>query len=167
AVFEVGFGTGLNAFLAMEYARQSPHRFTYTTVEAFPLERSIWSLLNYASDSAHRTQFHALHECPWNQPVPLMENFVLTKVGELIQNAYPKPGSVDVIFFDAFAPGKQPELWEPDVLARMAEGLRAGGVFVTYSAKGQLKRDLRALSLAVETLPGPPGKKEMTRAVKM
>ena len=80
---------------------------------------------------------------------------------------YPsKPGHFDLVYYDAFAPNKQPEMWDPDVLCKTAESLSAGGMIVTYTAKGQLKRDLKSLGLEVETLTGPPGKKEMIRAVK-
>jgi tRNA U34 5-methylaminomethyl-2-thiouridine-forming methyltransferase MnmC len=165
-ILEVGFGTGLNALLTLAYALQSPISFTYTAIDPFPLGKDIWSVLNYPHDEASRSFFHQLHACPWNETVAVTTNFRLLKVKDLLQNTALADDFFDVIFFDAFAPSKQPEMWTVPVLATVTKAIRAGGVYVTYSAMGQLKRDLRALGLIVETLPGPPGKKQMIRARK-
>lgn len=162
-IFEVGFGTGLNAWLSHQIARSENLRMTYTSIEAFPLQREVWTQLNYAPEDK---SFHALHQASWNSDVPIDEHFTLHKVGGKLEESV-MPQAVDIIFFDAFAPVKQPELWTYPVLERVCGSLVTNGVFVTYCAKGQLKRDLRSLDLRVETLPGPPGKKEMVRAVRL
>lgn len=164
-IFEVGFGTGLNAFLTMQLAKSRPSINTvYTTIEAFPLGREVWSQLNYAASD--REDFNQLHESEWEQFVRISHNFVLGKKRITLQEIT-LTESFDVIYFDAFAPNKQPEMWEIPVLEKVVAAMKAGSVFVTYCAKGQLKRDLKSLGLTVETLAGPPGKKEMVRALKI
>ena len=156
----MGFGTGLNAWLTIQLARQERLHVTYLSIEAYPIQREVWSQLNYApQDDA----FKLLHEAPWNTSLAIDEHFTLHKIhGKLEEQSMP-PG-VDVIFFDAFAPSKQPEMWSFAILEKVCTAMSASGVFVTYCAKGQLKRDLRALGLSLDTLQGPPGKKEMVRA---
>jgi tRNA U34 5-methylaminomethyl-2-thiouridine-forming methyltransferase MnmC len=163
-VFEVGFGTGLNALLAYEYSQSSGIPLVYHTLEAYPLPREVWSQLNYGDSRGMRDSFETLHNAPWNEIYGMSENFSLYKILRKLGETALKAGSFDVVFFDAFAPSKQPDMWTMDVLAKVCEAIAPGGIFVTYCAKGQLKRDLRALGMDVETLPGPPGKKEMVRA---
>lgn len=110
--------------------------------------------------------FLKLHAASWSDEVMVLNNFTLAKKKIKVQEWSPGREQFDLVYFDAFSPGKQPEMWEPSVLKRVEQGMKAGAVFVTYCAKGQLKRDLKSLGLLVETLPGPPGKKEMVRAVK-
>lgn len=162
SILEVGFGTGLNALLAWQYAREHNIAVHYTTLEPFPLERSTWSKLNYGDRDPER--FAMIHEAVWESEVTLEPAFTLLKRNTSLQEVR-LTHPYDIIFFDAFAPSVQPELWTADMLKKVRETLRAGGVFVTYSAKGQLKRDLLALGLTVEVLPGAPGKKEMVRAM--
>ena len=165
-IFEVGFGTGLNAFLAAQFASTNNINIHYTSIEAFPLEKEIWSKLNYASGESESKLFARLHDVSWDIETALQENFtLLKKTGSLLQERLPTD-SYDVIFFDAFAPSKQPEMWELGVLEKVIKSMKSPAVFATYCARGQLKRDLKTLGLKVETLPGPPGKKEMVRAIK-
>jgi tRNA U34 5-methylaminomethyl-2-thiouridine-forming methyltransferase MnmC len=154
-IFEVGFGTGLNALLAA----LSNRKINYTSVEAFPLEEEIYSQLNYEPKDL-------LLELHRNQQLQT-PNFKLNKLHTTLESISLQPSSFDIIFFDAFAPSKQPAMWEFPMIKKVCDSLTSGGLFVTYSAKGQLKRDLRSLGLDVETLPGPPGKKEMVRAKKL
>jgi tRNA U34 5-methylaminomethyl-2-thiouridine-forming methyltransferase MnmC len=164
-IFEVGFGTGLNALLTLQQALRSGSEIFYTSIEAFPLERDIWSALNYA-DADTQAYFELLHTAAWNEQVSILPNFHITKLNTILQAVSLQTSSFDVVYYDAFAPNKQPEMWELPLLIKVADSLTSGGVFVTYCAKGQLKRDLRSLNLKVETLEGPPGKKEMVRALK-
>lgn len=165
SIFEVGFGTGLNAWLTHQFAASHGVHVDYVTIEAYPLPYEVWSQLNYAQPPDD--VFAALHQAPWNTPVLIDEAFELTKLRRMLEEG-PLPGQgFDVVYYDAFAPGKQPALWTFDVLEKVCKLLTPSGVFVTYCAKGQLKRDLRALGLVTETLPGPPGKKEMVRATRM
>ncbi|MEO5976749.1 MAG: tRNA (5-methylaminomethyl-2-thiouridine)(34)-methyltransferase MnmD [Chryseolinea sp.] len=166
SIFEVGFGTGLNAWLAWRFARARAINMTYTSIESFPLEESIWKQLNYVKDEADKSLFASLHESAWDITVRLDDGFSLHKMNIKLEDATVEPNSIDVIFYDAFAPSKQPDMWTFAILQKTVSVLRKGGVFVTYCAKGQLKRDLKSLNLVTEGLPGPPGKKEIIRATK-
>lgn len=166
-VFEVGFGTGLNAWLTGVRSLETGKRIRYTSLETFPLPAELWHQLNYAFGNDTQELFTKIHETEWEKEVQLLPTFSLKKVKQEVQLFQFDPSSVDVVFFDAFAPNKQPELWELHVLEKIVYAMSSDSVFVTYCAKGQLKRDLKALGLTVETLPGPPGKKEMVRALKI
>ena len=167
-IFEVGFGTGLNAWLSLVWAEQYRVPVLYHTIEPFPLEKVIYSQLNYievdTSIYHYAPYFLRLHEYPWNEGRIFSEYFNMKKDQTTLEEAVLYPS--DIVFYDAFAPSKQPELWTKDILAKVVKAMNPGGVFVTYCAKGQVKRDLAGLGLEVETLPGPPGKKEMVRAIK-
>ncbi|MFZ6012415.1 MAG: tRNA (5-methylaminomethyl-2-thiouridine)(34)-methyltransferase MnmD [Bacteroidota bacterium] len=165
-VFEVGFGTGLNALLTLQEIAGTKRKIRYTAVEAFPISLELSMQLNYASSVEAKELFRKLHTALWDRDEMITTNFSLLKLKTTLQEFAVKPSSYDIIFFDAFAPGKQPDMWELPVLRKVAQSMKPGSVFVTYCAKGQLKRDLKTLGLAVETLAGPPGKKEMIRAVK-
>ena len=159
-IFEVGFGTGLNAWLTHEVAIAAHLKVKYFTVEAFPLQREVWTQLNYAPGD---DTYSWLHETPWDVQVLKDDAFTMEKRKGKLEDVI-VPEFVDIIYFDAFAPSKQPELWTLEVLEKVCSKLQPDGFLVTYCARGQLKRDLRTLGLLVETLPGPPGKKEMVRA---
>ena len=168
-ILEVGFGTGLNALLTLQHRLIGSTKILYESLEAFPIEQETVSQLNYPeilnfSDSEE--YFAQLHQSSWDKKVEITSNFSLLKRHVKIQDMELGSEEFDVIYFDAFAPSKQPELWELTVLRKVEQSMKPGAVFVTYCAKGQLKRDLKSLRLLVETLPGPPGKKEMVRAVK-
>jgi len=168
-IFEVGFGTGLNAWLSLIWAEQYKVPVLYHTIEPFPLQEEVYKQLNYTEvdDSIYHYApfFQVLHEAPWNKGDIVTEYFNMKKDEVTLEDAILYPS--DDGFYDAFAPNKQPELWTKEMLAKAVDTLNPGGVLVTYCAKGQLKRDLKELGLQVETLPGPPGKKEMTRAWKV
>lgn len=167
-VFEVGFGTGLNAWLTLVWAEQNQIPVLYHCIEPFPLSEEIYSQLNYIDQNDgiwhYHKYFEALHKLPWNEGGPVSEYFNFKKDQTTLQDAQLYPA--DIVFFDAFAPSKQPELWAFEQLKKVSEAMKAGGLFTTYSASGQLKRDLKSLGLLVENPPGPPGKKEMTQGWK-
>lgn len=168
-ILEMGFGTGLNAILTADYASKEQISISYDTLEAYPLEASIVSKLNYPDllqDNSLKEQFSALHSSPWNEEVIINLHFTLHKVHQKIEDFSLENQYYDIVFFDAFAPNKQAELWTSAILEKCYKSLKARGIFVTYCAKGQLKRDLKSIGLEVQTLTGPPGKKEMVRAVK-
>jgi tRNA U34 5-methylaminomethyl-2-thiouridine-forming methyltransferase MnmC len=162
-IFEVGFGTGLNALLTFQYAVQNQLRIRYVTLEPFPLPESVWSELNY--ETGKQEHLRALHECSWENEMILAPQFKILKLKATLDEVA-LDDHYDLIYFDAFAPLVQPELWAFKSLKKVTSKLNRPGVFVTYSARGQLKRDLKDLELIVETLPGPPGKNEMVRASK-
>jgi tRNA U34 5-methylaminomethyl-2-thiouridine-forming methyltransferase MnmC len=165
-ILEIGFGTGLNALLSFQKGRELQVRINYATIEAYPLSKELWSRLNYVDSLGDKEIFECMHDLSWDVEHEVSNAFVLKKYYVALQDATLLPETFDVIYFDAFAPAKQPEMWTIDLLRKVTESLRVGGIFVTYCAKGQLKRDLKALGYTVETIPGPPGKKEMVRGVK-
>lgn len=164
SILEIGFGTGLNALLAWQFATQNRLATVYTTLEPFPLPQDVWCQLNYGQQDNATEPFSALHHAAWDAQMFLSEEFVLHKIKNTLEQS-DLAERYDVIFYDAFAPSVQPELWNFESLRKVITTLNAGGVFVTYSARGQLKRDLKTLGLTVETLAGPPGKKEMVRGL--
>ncbi len=167
SIFEVGFGTGLNALLSLQEIFTLPVKINYTSLEAFPLEKEIWSQLNYADTLKLTEYYHRMHESAWDEKVNITNNFNLLKILGTLQHVNLIRPSYDLIFFDAFAPNKQAEMWTLPILEKVVHCMSQGGVFVTYCAKGQVKRDLKSLGLTVQTLPGPPGKMEMVRALKL
>jgi tRNA U34 5-methylaminomethyl-2-thiouridine-forming methyltransferase MnmC len=166
-ILEVGFGTGLNALLALIHADKIDRKISFSTLEAFPLHENTWSQLNYGNDSPDiKRKFIALHKAAWGNNVAITTHFNLEKIETTLQNAFLSSDSYDLVFYDAFAPGKQPEMWELPLLEKVVMAMNKGSVFVTYCAKGQLKRNLRSLLLSVESPTGPPGKLQMVRATK-
>jgi tRNA U34 5-methylaminomethyl-2-thiouridine-forming methyltransferase MnmC len=165
-ILEVGFGTGLNALLTLQYALTHKLIIHYTTVEAFPVEENVWSKLNYTESTDSRIWFQKLHHANWDEWINISPEFQIRKLKSTLQEVALEQEYFDLIYFDAFAPNKQPEMWEVTLLKKVVEAVKPKGVFVTYCAKGQLKRDLRSLQLTIESLPGPPGKREMVRAQK-
>jgi tRNA U34 5-methylaminomethyl-2-thiouridine-forming methyltransferase MnmC len=167
-ILEIGLGSGLNAFLTyLETVRRTKSIY-YEALEAYPLPLAEAKKLNYPEQlhaKDHEKVFIQMHELPWNEAAELSENFTFKKTLRRFEEIDGET-LFDIIYFDAFAPGTQPELWENPVLSRICDRLSPGGVFVTYSAKGSVKRNLKALGLIVENLPGPPGKREMIRAIK-
>ncbi|GGZ35553.1 hypothetical protein GCM10007049_31220 [Echinicola pacifica] len=168
-IFEVGFGTGLNAWLSLVWAEQNKIPVLYHSIEPFPIEEELYTQLNYPKldeDISHyQGYFEELHRAEWDKGDSVTPYFNMKKDKTTLEEVKLYP--TDMVFFDAFAPSKQPELWTKDILQKVVDALNPGGVFVTYCAKGQVKRDLAACGLQVETLPGPPGKKEMIRGTKL
>jgi len=168
-ILEVGFGTGLNALLTIQSSCEEQLKVYYESLEAFPIDRDTAFQLNYPKainfPDADR-YFQLLHQSDWDKECPVTELFTLFKRHVKIQETDLGAEKFDVIYFDAFAPSKQPEMWEMSILKKIEQAMKPKAVFVTYCAKGQLKRDLKSLGLFVETLSGPPGKKEMVRATK-
>ncbi|ANQ50605.1 tRNA (5-methylaminomethyl-2-thiouridine)(34)-methyltransferase MnmD [Flammeovirga sp. MY04] len=167
-ILEVGMGTGLNAILMVEQALKYPEvKINYVTLEPFPLSEELIDGLNYNQllDEHLTPYFKALHQAAWDEVVEILPNFKLHKQKTTLEHFTPTL-SFDVIFFDAFAPNKQPEVWIVVNLKKTFELTASNGLFVTYCAKGQLRRDLVSVGYEVERYPGPPGKREMLRGWK-
>lgn len=167
-ILEAGFGTGLNAFMTWLEAERRNLQVSYTGLEINPLSAEDAADLNYplllnAPDRA--TDFHLLHRCEWEKAHPLSEHFVFEKRRTPIEQ-FEQKDAFNLIYFDAFAPQAQPELWTDEVFARLFNSLRPEGALVTYCAQGEFKRSLKRAGFVVERLQGPPGKREMTRALK-
>jgi len=169
SILEVGFGTGLNALISAIYAEKHGISIHYEGLEAFPLEASEIGGLNYAEllkGPMPKKIFPRIHQSPWSEQTEILSTFTLKKIEVKIQD-YQANRLFDLCYFDAFAPNKQPEMWTSIILEKIWNLLLPRGVFVTYSAKGQLKRDLKGIGFEVETLPGPPGKMQMVRGIKI
>ena len=161
-VFEVGFGTGLNALLTMEVAVEKQIMIHYTTVELYPLTWEQVSPLGYSET----LEFQQIHQLPWETEERVDEHFILRKVQTDVLTME-IPQKIDVVYFDAFAPEKQPELWNEALLQRIYDNMTDGGVLTTYCAKGVVRRMLQQVGFTVERLQGPPcGKREVLRAIK-
>lgn len=166
AIMEVGFGTGLNAFLTFLEAEKQGFQVQFTGIEAYPVALSEIAGLNYPELlDASRQEFVKLHDVAWELPVTLSEAFVLTKRKQFFSEITDKE-DFHLIYFDAFGARVQPQLWTESIFQLMYDALLPGGVLVTYSAKGSVRRAMQAVGFTVERLPGPPGKREMLRAVK-
>ena len=158
-LLEIGFGTGLNALLTYIEAVERKWTIRYEAVEGYPLELEKALLLNYPERlqvPGLKNAYERMHRLPWGMEEAIAPFFTLNKRKALFEQLYYPTPAFDLIYFDAFAPNAQPELWALPVLERMAQALRPGGVLVTYCAKGSFKRDLRALGFTTEALPGPP-----------
>lgn len=166
-VFEVGFGTGLNALLTLITAENSGAKVLYRSIEKYPLSLAKALELNYAEsvDPKFATYFKALHEAPWQQWVSISPHFTIFK-DEVDLDDVLVVGEADVVYYDAFGPRVQPNMWNIQKLKIACDTLKPNGVFVTYCAQGQFKRVLKELGMQVMGLPGPPGKREMTKAIK-
>ncbi len=166
AILEIGFGTGLNAWLTLLTAGNTHRKVTYETWEAYPLGMEEVLQLNYPGVTGTGSQeFLALHEAPWGIPVQLNPGFSITKVhNDILQ--FRSDTTFDLVYFDAFGPAFQPELWETAIFRSIFRNMNPDGLLVTYSAKGQVKRNLREAGFSVTSAPGPPGKREITVAQK-
>lgn len=167
SILEMGFGTGLNAFLTLIEAEKCNLNISYVGVEAYPVLQEEIEVLNYVEliSEKHKVKFEELHSSSWGKNVKISNFFKLKKEQVLFKNInYTE--NFDVIYFDAFGPRVQPELWTEDIFKLMYEALKPDGVLVTYSVQGTVKRALRAVGFVVKRLEGPPNKRHMLRAIK-
>jgi tRNA U34 5-methylaminomethyl-2-thiouridine-forming methyltransferase MnmC len=165
-ILEVGFGTGLNALLTAQYATENAIRVNYVGLEAYPVEEAIWKEINYHTDAEARSLYTKIMAHPFGETISIELNFSLFKEAKLIQD-WVANGTFDLIYYDAFGPRAQAEMWELPIFEKLYSLLNVGGALVTYCAQGQFKRHLKSLGMRVESLPGPPGKREMTRGTKI
>ena len=162
-ILEYGFGTGLNAMLTAQY--NTDQRIDYTGVEAFPITTTEIEAMDYGSMLNAPELYKNLHEGQWEQQNTITDHFKLTKK-HLTFEEIDFEASYDLIYFDAFGPRTQPELWTLEIFKSAYKALDKQGVLVTYCAAGQVRRNLQEAGFQVERLPGPPGKREMLRASK-
>ncbi len=166
SILDIGFGTGLNTFMTILEAQKVDSLFYYEAIEAFPVDSSVVNEFNYAEQlNAPREDFLHLHQLSWDEDHAISDTFTFKKQLNTFED-FSTSHLFDVIYFDAFAPSAQPTLWETGLLSKMYSLLKSNGVLTTYCAQGQFKRNLKAVGFSIEPLPGPPGKREMTRARK-
>jgi tRNA U34 5-methylaminomethyl-2-thiouridine-forming methyltransferase MnmC len=169
-VLEIGFGTGLNAFLTYHYAQKAGIAVAYTAIELYPLALAVIRQLNYSDRYSleEAAIFDKLHASEWEKPVSIAPAFMLDKrLSDLTRLDCLRQNELfDLIYFDAFAPDKQPEMWTQAIFDYLYEHTAQSGILTTYCAKGMVRRALRSAGYTVERLPGPPGKREMLRAGK-
>lgn len=168
SILEMGFGTGLNAFLTLLRSEQLAFKINYIGLEAYPVRNEELQALNYTEliDKNASPVFKKLHQSPWEVQVDLSNKFKLLKRQLYFQDVTYEE-KFDLIYFDAFGARVQPELWTQEIFQNMYKAMKAEGVLVTYSAKGSVRRAMEAVGFKVERLPGPPGKREMLRARKV
>ena len=165
-IFEVGFGTGLNAYLTALESFKTNQSILYITIEKYPLPSSIWTTLNYPEivPEGNPSLFQMIHNAAWNERVKITDHFSILKLSsDLTDVDYSSFPMFDMVYFDTFSPEKQPELWETCIFLELASHCSHQAKLVTYCAKGVVRRSLVTAGFTVERIPGPPGKREILR----
>jgi len=168
-ILEVGFGTGLNALLSLAECRSRRISIEYTGIEKFPVPPELWQKFNYhefLQGTVNQQDYLDICHANWNEAIEINPGFLLRKLNISIQESSLENETYDVVFFDAFSPEIQAEMWTEAVFHKIYQCLKPGGILVTYSSKGIVKQALRNAGFQVKRLPGPPGKREMLRACK-
>lgn len=170
-ILEIGFGTGLNAFLSLLESEKTDKQIHYTTLERYPINIERVKLLNYTQkvcDNKKAPLFMALHKASWGRTIKITPSFKIHK----IETDFSNPNNLtlnsrfDVIYFDAFAPEKQPEMWTQQLFDKLSSLCNQNAIITTYCAKGEVRRRLQSAGFIMERLPGPPGKREILRGRK-
>ncbi|MFA5971520.1 MAG: tRNA (5-methylaminomethyl-2-thiouridine)(34)-methyltransferase MnmD [Lentimicrobiaceae bacterium] len=168
-ILEVGLGTGLNALLTVLEAKKQRRKINYVAIEPEPLAKDLLEQLNYASligGTEATGYFKKLHESSWTYPAFLSDYFIISKMQARLEDVTLRDEQFHLVYFDAFGPDVQPELWTEQVFAQLFKCLKPDGILVTYSCKGTVKRALKAAGFTIEKLAGPAGKREVLRAMK-
>lgn len=168
-ILEVGFGTGLNALLTLKTSEKTIVKVNYVAIEPYLLDSSITKQLKYTEiiGPQYHEAFYTMHHNSVFSPRYISEQFIFMLIHEKLENITLQQQQFQLIYFDAFSPQVQPELWDTEIFNKLYQALSAGGVLVTYSAKGSVKRNLKEAGFVVENLAGPIGKREITRAIKL
>ena len=169
SILEIGFGTGLNAFITLLEAKKMHQTIDYVGVEAYPISVDEVLMMNYVSElnaTEESVLFDRMHESNWDEQIVLNNDFILTKRKQFFEEIDDE-NKFDLIYFDAFGYRVQPELWSTAIFEKMYKSLKTNGVLVTYAARGVVKRSMIEVGFTVEKLAGPPGKREMFRARKV
>ncbi|MBU1012162.1 MAG: tRNA (5-methylaminomethyl-2-thiouridine)(34)-methyltransferase MnmD [Bacteroidetes bacterium] len=168
-ILEIGFGTGLNALLSLDESLKSEVQTHYCGIEPYPVNPEFIAALNYGkilmSDILSK-HFIQIHDAAWNCKVKLAPNFVFEKKKDIIENVELPDHYFNLVYFDAFGPDVQSEIWTEKIFKKIYDSMENGGVLVTYSVKGIVKRALKSAGFTIEKLPGPIGKREFLRASK-
>jgi tRNA U34 5-methylaminomethyl-2-thiouridine-forming methyltransferase MnmC len=165
SILEIGFGTGLNAILSLQFALEKKVKIEYTAIEKYPLIKNEWSRLNYGKLVSDGEDFLKIHESPWGSLNRINDYFSLNKIQEDLRTVKYN-GLYDLVYFDAFAPDIQPSLWTEEIFLKIFNVMKSSGLLLTYSVKGSVRRSMEACGFITERLPGPPGKRQILRAFK-
>ena len=168
-IFEVGFGTGLNALLTMIEADKREIKIEYETIELYPVPIETIKELNYTRQPGYEfcyVPYHTLHLCAWNESHEVTPNFRFKKINKSLLSYSPSVNSYSLIYFDAFAPTHQAEMWTKEIFRKLFDSLLPNGILVTYCSKSSVQYAMREAGFTIEKLQGPPGKREMLRARK-
>ena len=170
SILEVGMGTGLNVLLSWMLAQKHDLKINYHSIEAFPIGEEIWSQLNY-TQKLHQPNlqeiFNSIHSSPWSKKINLEDDFVFIKMEEPIQESILPENMFDVVYFDAFNPDLEPNLWTEEVFQKVYNSMKKNSILTTYSTKGMVKRALKSCGFKIEKKPGPIGKREILNALKI
>ncbi|RYF92647.1 MAG: SAM-dependent methyltransferase [Chitinophagaceae bacterium] len=167
-IFEMGFGTGLNALLTLIAAAESSRVVQYTTIEQFPLENDKTAALNYCEQLQREDMkevFVKMHGGEWGIELPLTPGFSIRKIKADLLSWIPDQ-RFNIVYYDAFAPTAQPLLWTTEIFSKIFEMIEPGGAMVTYCSKSEVRRAMKAAGFTVTKIPGPRGKREMVRAFR-
>jgi tRNA U34 5-methylaminomethyl-2-thiouridine-forming methyltransferase MnmC len=164
-ILEIGFGTGLNVILTLKANESGQKRVYFETLEKYPLPQDVINQIEFYDDKSLNAYFKKVHNAAWDQPVIINKQFSFCKKHTDLL-IYQSDIKFDLVYFDAFAPDKQPEMWRKAIFEKMYNLLKENGLLVTYSAKGSVRRTMQSVGFMVERIPGPPGKREMLRAIK-
>lgn len=169
-VLEIGFGTGLNALLTVLESKKQRKKINYVAIEPEPVEKEILESLNFASvigSTEAAGYLKKIHEAGWVYPAFLSDYFIISKIHAKLEDITLLDEQFHLVYFDAFGPDVQPELWTEQIFAQLYKCMKNNGILVTYSCKGIVKRALKAAGFSIEKLPGPVGKREVLRATKV
>lgn len=166
-VLEVGMGTGLNVFLTAQFSLENKRKIRLHTLEPFPVPDALLDEINYGKKLGNESLFETIHEADWETDCKINDYLTLKKTTQKLEYINLENQKYDIVFFDAFAPKKQPELWSASIFEKLYACLRLTGILTTYSAAGQLKRNLKSAGFRIENPRGANGKREMTVAIKM
>jgi len=169
SILEIGFGTGLNAYLTYCYAKERNIAIEYFSLEKYPLTEAEYSQLNYPESifPENAAIFEQIHRAGWEVVHAISPGFKLQKLqADLLTHLFNPDPQFDLVYYDAFAPGKQPEMWTDEILQKVAASVKTGGILITYCAKGSVRRALSSAGFTMERIPGPVGKKEILSGKK-
>ena len=168
-ILEIGFGTGLNALLSLKSAIERQIYVDYTAIEPFPLDHEIIDQLNYAdhfNNEDLKKAYSLIHKTISRSQMEIIPSFLFEIMHESFQDASIKQAYYDLVYFDAFGPDAQPEMWTQDIFHKVYSSMRKGALLMTFSAKGLVKKNLRSTGFRVKRIDGPPGKRHILRAIK-
>ena len=166
-VLEVGYGTGLNALLTAIYALENKIKVEYYGIESSPLSKEILRSLAFAKENSEENLYFDIVEVEWNKLLSIHDYFKINKIDKRIQDYNSEKNYFDIVYFDAFSPDAQPEMWTKEIFSKITNSMKTNSLLTTYSVKGEVKRNLKACGMQIKKCPGPKGKREILNALKI